>query len=113
MGTITLFIQVVSGLAFLGYGIACLGFGTMEAEFKRYGLEPFRFGVGLLEIAGGLGLLAGLYFPPLTVAAGGGLALLMAMGVVVRWRLRDTWAQMAPAAILGGMNGFLVLRQFY
>lgn len=113
METITLFIQVVCGLAFLGYGIACIGFGTMEAEFKRYGLEPFRVLVGLLEIAGGLGLLLGLYFAPLTVAAAAGLTLLMAMGVVVRWRLRDSWAQMAPAAILGGMNLFLVVRQFY
>ncbi len=101
--------QTLTGLAFLAYGIACLCFGGMKAEFERYGLSPFRPWIGLLEILGGLGLWLGLFLPLLTLAASAGLALLMMMGVIVRWRLRDTLMQVAPAAILGGVNALLFL----
>jgi hypothetical protein len=33
----------------------------------------------------------------------------MAMGGIVRWRLRDTWWQIDPAAILGLVNALLFL----
>jgi len=97
-------LQAVSALAFLGYGLACLGYGAMEAEFRRYGLEPFRRWVGLLEVCGGAGLVAGFFVPSLALLASAGLAILMGMGVVVRWRLGDSIAQLAPAFTLGIIN---------
>lgn len=109
METFILIAQTLTGLAFLAYGTACLCFGGMRAEFVRYGLAPFRPWIGLLEILGGLGLWLRLLLPLFTLAASAGLALLMAMGVIVRWRLRDTWWQMAPAAILGLVNALLFL----
>lgn len=113
MEAFTFLVQIFSALAFLGYGCACLGFGAMKAEFKRFGLEPYRAWVGLLEILGGLGLLVGLYYEPIALIAAGGLTLLMAMGIIVRLRIGDHWIQIVPAAILGGMNFFVALRQLY
>lgn len=76
----------------------------MEAEFERYGLQRFRKTVGALEILGGSGLLVGLYIVPITYLAATGLAVLMALGVAVRWRIGDRWWQMLPAAVLGALN---------
>lgn len=110
MGTLNLFLQVSTGMAFLGYGFACLAGGAMEAEFNRYGLQPFRRTVGALEILGGSGLLVGLYLSPITYLAAAGLAVLMAMGVAVRWRIGDRWWQMMPAAVLGVLNLYFLIR---
>ncbi|MCC5807209.1 MAG: DoxX family protein [Opitutales bacterium] len=101
--------QALTGLAFLAYGTACLCFGGMKAEFERYGLAPFRPWTGFLETLGGMGLWLGLYFPLLTLTASVGLAFVMVMGIFVRWRLRDIWMQMAPAAVPGAVNCLLFL----
>lgn len=110
METLILALQLFSGLAFLGYGIACLGFGAMEAEFTRYGLQPYRTTVGFFEIFGGLGLLVGVGFLWIGFLAAIGLAILMALGVGVRWRVGDRWWQMIPAGLLGMISLYLVFQ---
>jgi len=109
METFIIILQGASGLAFLGYGVACLCFGGMKAEFERYGLTEFRRWIGCLEILGGLGLWLGFYVTAFSILASAGLAVLMIIGVLVRWRLRDTWVQMAPAMLLGGVNMLIFL----
>ena len=54
-------LQAATGIAFLGYGLACLLSPQLRLDFERFGLARFRVLTGALEIAGGLGLLAGLY----------------------------------------------------
>ena len=110
METVTLSLQVLAGLAFLGYGIACLGFGAMEAEFARYGLSQYRRTVGFFEVLGGSGLLLGLGYEPFGFLAALGLAVLMALGVGVRWRVGDRWWQMIPAAALGVIAMYLFVQ---
>ena len=69
----------------------------MRGEFARYGLPRHRHLVGLLEILGAGGLLAGQRLPWLGQLAAAGLALLMVLGVGVRIRIKDSLLQTLPA----------------
>jgi len=55
--------------------------------------------IGAAEVAGALGVLAGLRFPLLGFAAGVGLLLLMAGAVLTHIRLGDKLAELAPAVV--------------
>jgi hypothetical protein len=104
-------LAAASAAAFLFYGLACLFSSRLVAEFERYRLAHFRVLVGSLEVAGALGLIAGLWFPPLQIAAASGLVALMLCGLWARWRIRDPWYVMLPALILAGANlGIVLLR---
>jgi len=100
---------VLSIAAFLVFGTASLVHPRMVAEFERYGLARFRRLVGSLEVAGALGLLVGYAVPALVLPAAAGLTLLMALGVGVRMRIRDTLLATLPAFGLMLVNGFLVV----
>ena len=99
----------ISAAAFLFYGLACLFSPKLVAEFERYGLAQWRALVGSLEVAGALGLLAGWWFPPLLIAAAAGLSALMLCGLWARWRIRDPWYAMLPAAVLAVGNLAIVV----
>lgn len=100
-------IRFTSALAFLSYGVSCLFSEKMKSEFERYGLVRFRTLTGSLEVIGGLGLLAGFFFVPLTLISSGGLSLLMLLGLAVRIRIRDKLVQMVPAFLLLILNFFI------
>lgn len=99
---------VVSAVAFLAYGTACLALDGMKRDFERFGMARLRVLTGALEVLGALGLLAGWALSPLLVAASaGGLALLMGAGVATRIRVLDSLAQTLPALVLLLMNAFV------
>ena len=103
-------LALVSGLSFLYYGVGVIRQGTMRGEFERYGLRPgVRTLVGVLELLGGAGVLVGLAYGPLGALAAAGLCALMALGLLVRSRLRDSPRQMLPAAALATVNAALVV----
>lgn len=102
-------LETVSAAAFLFYGLACLFSVRLVAEFERYGLARWRPLIGLLEVAGGLGLIVGQWFLPLKIAAATGLFVLMLCGLWARWRIRDPWYAMLPAGILALVNLVIVL----
>jgi len=106
-------LQLVStifcSLSFLFYGFAALTSQRLKLEFLRYGLGPFRVLVGVLQLTGGLGIIAGLYLPWLGVVAAGGLALLMALGLAVRIRIHDSLVQAFPAAIYMVLSLYLTI----
>jgi uncharacterized membrane protein YphA (DoxX/SURF4 family) len=106
MGTLYQTLKVVSIVAFLFYGLSVLFTDAMKTEFERYGLPGLRKLTGLLEVAGALGLIAGYFVPGLTVAASAGLSLLMAAGLVVRFRSGDS----LPEALQAG--GMLLINLF-
>lgn len=91
-------------VAFVGFGLACLLSQHMVVEFRRYGLPSFRILTGVLEVAGGLGMLAGLFYRPLLILASGGLAALMFLGALIRFRIRDPLIAAAPALFLMFLN---------
>jgi hypothetical protein len=57
--------------------------------------------IGLLEVAGAIGLLLGATQPLIGALAGAGLMLLLAGAVVVHLRHGDTPRKLAPAVICG------------
>jgi hypothetical protein len=64
------------------------------------GVKPGQWRViGLLELAGVAGVLAGLYWAPIGVAAAIGLALLVLGAIVFHVRAKDSVADMAAAVI--------------
>lgn len=102
-------LTTLSGVAFVVYGIGCLGSPAMTSEFARFGLAKFRVLVGTLEVLGGAGLLLGLWYLPLLAASAAGLSALMALGVGVRIRLRDGVLRTLPALVLLAVNGYLAV----
>jgi hypothetical protein len=64
------------------------------------GVKPAQWRViGLLELAGVIGVLVGLAWPPIGVAAATGLALLLVGALAFHVRGSDGVANMAPAVI--------------
>jgi hypothetical protein len=96
-------------LSFLGYGATCLFSNRMAAEFERYRLARWRTLVGLLEVAGALGVLAGLMVPIVGLLAASGLSILMLGGVGVRLRIRDGFVQTLPAATYLALTLYLTV----
>jgi uncharacterized membrane protein YphA (DoxX/SURF4 family) len=98
-----------SAMSFLFYGWGCIFSARIGLEFVRYQLDGFRRLVGGLQLAGSAGLIGGLWVAPLGAAAAIGLAILMAMGLAVRLRLKDTPLQMSPALMYLLLNGCLAV----
>ena len=98
---------VISSLSFIGYGIAYFVTPQMKSEFKRFGLEKAGALTAVLELLGGVGLLAGLKFHPILLISAGGLALLMFFGVAVRIRLKDSLWVTLPALLFMALNIYI------
>lgn len=96
--------------SFLGYGISCLVTSHMVREFERYGLSKFRLLTGIVQLPGGLGLLAGFRFPLLGALAAGGLALQMLLGLGVRMKIRDPFFRCLAALLYFALNAWLLAR---
>jgi hypothetical protein len=102
-------LAVFSGVSFVAYGLSCLQSSAMALEFERFGLTKFRVLTGVLEVCGGVGLLVGLRSALLLWMAATGLTMLMALGVGVRVRLRDSVWQTLPALALFIVNGYVAV----
>lgn len=59
MQTIYLIAILISEISFIIYGILLLNSLEMQNEFKRFGLEKFTKLTCVLELLGGIGMLAG------------------------------------------------------
>lgn len=105
-------LTALSVLVFLYYGLSSLFANGMAADFERFGLSRLRLLTGTLELLGALGLIAGQFIPGLAIVSAGGLALLMAMGVLTRIRVRDSALQMLPAGLLMCGNAFIAWYAF-
>jgi hypothetical protein len=85
--------------AFAGL-IKVLGVRQSLAIRDHLGVDPTQWRlVGLLELAGVAGVLAGLAWAPIGVAAAIGLALLVLGAIVFHVRASDSVADSAPAVI--------------
>jgi DoxX-like family len=74
---------------------------AMQASAEHFGIEWPRYRlIGVAELAAAVGLLAGLFWHPLGVAAATGLALLVGGAVVMHLRARDSLKDMAPALLI-------------
>ena len=84
----------------------------MKNEFKRFNLEKLGLLVIILEILGALGLLAGIWYKPLLLISSAGLALLMLLGVLVRFNLKDSLWITIPALFYMGLNATIFYLTF-
>ena len=100
-------INILCSVSFLCYGMSCLFSKHMEAEFVRFGLRGQRKLTGIMQLIGGVGLLAGAMMPRLGLCAALGLGLLMLLGAAVRLRIRDTLLQTMPALFFMAINFWL------
>ena len=96
--------QVISALGFAGYGIGCLTTRRMEAEFLRFRLPNMRIATGVLQIAASAGLLLGLTYPALALAASLGLCVMMLCAMWVRVRIKDPFSGFLQALTCFGLN---------
>ena len=101
--------RVVSIAAFLFFGITCLTSPHMADEFKRYGLARFRKTIGILQLLGSVGLMAGFASPILLIISSAGLTVLMLLGIITRIRIGDSFVETLPASIFFVVNGFILL----
>lgn len=98
----TTVLAVALSVVFLPLGLAKLAavpFMRQAAAHLGMSVRLYRV-VGALEVAGVAGLLTGLTWMPLGVAAATGLALLMAAAAVVHLRHGDPPVRAVPAAVL-------------
>lgn len=84
----------------------------MKEEFQRYQLSSQRNWIGALQIAGAIGLLAGLKWPGMGQAAATGLALMMLIAVGVRFKIKNNLLQTMPAMFYLGLNTYLAISGF-
>ena len=106
--TLSTSLALASSVLFMVSGISCFVGPGMRREFGRFGLDRLRILTGALELLGAGGLLVGLWWPPATRLAAGGLAMLMLAAVAIRVRQRDAPMLMLPAALLAGVNGLIL-----
>ncbi|MFF7980588.1 DoxX family protein [Streptomyces sp. NPDC007901] len=98
----TTVLAVTLSLVFLPLGLAKLAsapFMRQAAAHLGMSVRLYRV-VGAMEVAGVAGLLTGLTWTPLGVAAATGLALLMAAAAVIHLRHGDPPVRAVPAAVL-------------
>lgn len=103
MFVVTVVLAVLLSLTYAASGgqkVAGVTSAMENADHLRVPRGPYKV-IGGLELLAVVGLLIGLAVWPLGVAAGAGLALLMAGAVVTHLRAGDGVARFAPALVLG------------
>lgn len=100
-------LSILSAISFLCFGTGYLLLPQLKREFERYGLAKYRTLVGVLQLAGAIGLLVGTSHPLLGGLAAGGLSLMMLIAMIVRLKVGDTLTQSLPAATYLLVNLYL------
>tara|TARA_R110002072_G_scaffold57508_1_gene147823 strand:- start:11654 stop:12001 length:348 start_codon:yes stop_codon:yes gene_type:complete len=100
--------RALSILAFCFFGATCLITTRMVEEFERYRLARFRRMVGVLELVGAIGMLAGYVYSILLIVSAAGLTTLMLLGVVTRIRIGDSLLETLPAIVFFVVNAFIL-----
>lgn len=99
-------LSIVLAVAFTAAGLMKLtGHSSQRqaADHFRISWERYR-AIGVLEVAGAAGVLAGFALTGLGAAAAIGLTLLMVAALTTHIRTGDPPSQMAPATVLGVLS---------
>jgi uncharacterized membrane protein YphA (DoxX/SURF4 family) len=101
MATATVIVSVLLAALFLfASSIKLLGVRQSLEARDHFGISPtFWRVIGLLELAGVIGVLVGLWWPPLGIAAAVGLALVSVGAIVSHVRASDRPSDAVPAAV--------------
>jgi uncharacterized membrane protein YphA (DoxX/SURF4 family) len=77
-----------------------LGHPRMRQSAEHFGIRWPRYRlIGVAELAAAAGILAGLWWHPLGIAAAAGMILLLTGALITHRRARDSGKDMAPALI--------------
>jgi uncharacterized membrane protein YhaH (DUF805 family) len=77
-----------------------LGHPKMRQSAEHFGILWPRYRlIGVAELAAAVGILAGLWWHPLGIAAAAGMTLLLTGALITHRRARDSGKEMAPALI--------------
>jgi DoxX-like family len=107
---VTALLAVLMGFA---GSIKLVGVKQSLAIRDHLGVNPNQWrAIGALELAGVAGILAGLSWPPIGVAAAIGLALLLLGAIVFHVRASDSASDSAPAVIGLGLAVATAILQF-
>ncbi|MCW2796980.1 DoxX family protein [Nocardioides sp.] len=101
MNVLTVLVTAALALLFIAAGAGKIAGARGSVSMRDHLGVPARWwlAIGLLEIAGAAGAVAGLAWTPLGVAAAAGLALLSVGAAVSHVRVRDTATTAAPALV--------------
>jgi len=100
--------QGISIILFTWYGLSCLLARGMVVEFERFRLARFRVLTGMLQVAASLGIVVGHFYRPILLFSAGGLATMMLLAVITRFRIQDPFYAAIPAFALCLLNLFIV-----
>ena len=84
----------------------------MKAEFERWGFLKHRFTIGSFQILGGIGMLVGLFFPPLLLTSSLALMFMMLIAILVRIGIKDELIKIMPATFYAILNGLILYITF-
>lgn len=87
--------------------ILYLAAARKEGQHLQISSGLSRF-VGVCQLAGAIGLLCGLWWRPLGIAAAVGFMLLMVGAVILHRRVGDSVQATLPAVVVFGVAGFVV-----
>ncbi len=104
----TLIAKAITIVLFFWYGMTCLFTSKMVSEFERYRLSRFRVLTGTLQVAACLGIGIGSFYRPLLLLSAGGLATMMFLAVITRYRIHDPAYAALPAFGLCLLNLFIL-----
>lgn len=80
----------------------------MKSEFKRFQLEKLGLLTIILQLLGAIGLLLGFWFyRPLLLISAAGLSLMMLLGLLVRFKLKDSLWVSLPALFFMLLNAYI------
>jgi hypothetical protein len=101
--------QYLSAVLFIAYGLSCFLSPWMIAEFDRWQMKNLRVLTGVLQVAGGAGLIVGHWSRPILILSAGGLAAMMFLALVTRYKIRDTLVNALPAFSLFVLNAYVLV----
>jgi uncharacterized membrane protein YphA (DoxX/SURF4 family) len=107
----TLVLSALLALAFLGAGISKITKNKMMVEAATsHGFTVGQYQlIGVAEVAGAAGLVIGLWWAPIGVAAAVGLTLLMVGAVITHVRFKEKFALVAPSLVLAVLSAVAVV----
>ncbi len=77
-----------------------LGHPRMRESAEHFGIRWPRYRlIGVAELAAAAGVLAGLWWHPLGIAAAAGMTLLLTGALITHWRAADSGKEMAPVLL--------------
>lgn len=92
---------LLAALCLLPSAAKLSGQPAMQASAEHFDIDWPRYRlIGVAELAAASGILAGLAWPPLGLAAASGMAALLVGALVMHVRARDSVKDMAPALLI-------------